>query len=245
MKKLDNGWYIPEGDIKMTTHVELDKSVDFPTYEQRHREAILKNIPNKKTFIDVGANLGVWSIAMSHHFEKIISYEPSPRNRECLEKNLVGRGEIRPFAVSDHNGKAFFSDAMKNCGDSKLVNLQRGPKKNQYEVDLVKLDDQGITDCSLIKIDVQGHELPVVLGAKTIIEEQQPWVIFEINEDIDYICNFFEQRNYDMINNKSKRVFIFAPKEGVNKPLDESAFGRWFGPGPYARLLKSNLETES
>ena len=41
-----------------------------------------------------------------------------------------------------------------------------------------------------------------------------------------------------MINNKSKRVFIFAPVEGKNKPLDDTAFGRWFGPGPYKKLLK-------
>jgi len=238
MIKLNNGWYVPDGDIKMTTHVSLDNSVDEPTYEQRHREAILKNIPNKNTFVDVGANLGIWSISLSTSFKSIIAFEPSPRNRECLEKNLNGRGEIRPFAVSNVNGSAYFSDAIKNCGDSKLVSGDFPTKRKQYEVDVVKLDDQNISQCSLIKIDVQGHELPVVLGAEQIITEQQPWVIFEINEDIDEICNFFENKNYDMINNKSKRVFIFAPKEGVNKPLDDSAFGRWFGPGPYKKLLK-------
>ncbi len=100
------------------------------------------------------------------------------------------------------------------------------------------LDNQNINDCSLIKIDVQGHELPVVLGAEKLITEQQPWVIFEINEDIDKICNFFEKKNYEMINNKSKRVFIFAPKLGKNKPINDAAFGRWFGDGPYNKLIK-------
>jgi len=238
MIKLDNGWHVPEGDIKMTTHVSLDESVDQPTYEQRHRDSILKFIPNKETFVDVGANLGIWSIAMSPFFKRIISFEPSPRNRECLEQNLKDRAEIRPYAVSNTNGVAYFSDAVKNCGDSKLVSSNSPMKRKQYEVNVVTLDNQNITDCSLIKIDVQGHELPVVLGAEKIITEQQPWVIFEINEDIDEICKFFENKNYDMIINKSKRVFIFAPKEGKNKPLDESAFGRWFGHGPYKKLLK-------
>ena len=238
MIKLDNGWHVPEGDIKMTTHVSLDESVDQPTYEQRHRDSILKNIPNKETFVDVGANLGIWSIAMSTHFKNIIAFEPSPRNRECLEKNLNGRANIRPFAVSNVEGVAYFSDAVKNCGDSKLVSANSSMKRKQYEVNLVTLDNQNITNCSLIKIDVQGHELQVVLGAEKIIIEQQPWVIFEINEDIDEICNFFESKKYEMINNKSKRVFIFAPVEGKNKPLDDTAFGRWFGPGPYKKLLK-------
>lgn len=238
MIKLDNGWHVPDGDIKMTSHVSLDVSVDNPTYEQRHRDTILKYIPNTNTFVDVGANLGIWSISMSSIFKNIIAFEPSPRNRECLEENLKNRGEIRPFAVSNVEGVAYFSDAVKNCGDSKLVNPEASTKRKQYQVDLVKLDNQNITDCSLIKIDVQGHELQVVQGAEQLITEQQPWVIFEINEDIDEICNFFESKNYEMIINKSKRVFIFAPKEGKNKPIDDSAFGRWFGPGPYKKLLK-------
>ena len=30
MRKLDNGWYIPEGDTKMTRHIEVDKSPENP-----------------------------------------------------------------------------------------------------------------------------------------------------------------------------------------------------------------------
>ncbi len=238
MRKLENGWCVPEGDIKMTTHVETDTSVENPGYEQRHRDTILSHIPIKETFVDVGANLGIWSIAMSKHFKKVIAFEPSPRNRECLEQNVSGRADIRPYAVGNENGVVQFYDAIKNCGDCKVVTPSIGSKKNQYEVGLVKLDDQEITNCSLIKIDVQGYELPVILGAEKIITEQQPWIIFEINEDIDLICEFLEKRNYDMILNKSKRVVIFAPKSGPLSPKSKDAFGRWFGDGPYTKLIK-------
>ena len=238
MKQLKNGWHVPDNEKRMTDHVAGDMSIESPKYEARHRDTILSSIPQKETFVDVGANLGIWSIAMSKHFKKVIAFEPSPRNRECLEQNVSDQIDIRPYAVGNKNGVVQFYDAIKNCGDSKLVSSDFPTKRKQYEVDVVRLDDQNISQCSLIKIDVQGHELPVVLGAEQIITEQQPWVIFEINEDIDEICNFFENKNYDMINNKSKRVFIFAPKDGVNKPLDDSAFGRWFGPGPYKKLLK-------
>jgi len=238
MRQLANGWNVPDGDIKMTLHVESDHSVDNPGYEHRHRDTILSYIPKKETFVDVGANLGIWSIAMSKHFKNVIAFEPSPRNRECLELNLNGRGEIRPYAVGSENGKAQFYDAIKNCGDCKIITPTIGSKKNQYEVDLVKLDDQNIENCSLIKIDVQGYELPVILGAEKLINEQQPWVIFEINEEIDLICELFEKINYGMILNKSKRVFIFAPKSGPMTPTNQTAFGKWFGEGPYTRLLK-------
>jgi hypothetical protein len=101
-------------------------------------------------------------------------------------------------------------------------------------VDIVKLDDQKINDCSLIKIDVQGFELPVILGAKNIIEKFQPWIIFEINEDVDAICNFLESQKYEMILHKSKRVMIWAPLVGPMSPENKEAFGRRYGAGPYA-----------
>lgn len=235
MKKLNNGWHIPDDEIKMTMHVEKDIDIFNPGYESRHRETILKNIPIRKTFVDVGANIGIWSAAMSKHFDNVISFEPSKRNRECLEINLKNISDIRPYAVGNKQGKANFHDAIKNCGDSKITFDNRA---GMYSVDVVTLDDQNIKDCSLIKIDVQGFELGVIEGAKNIIEKQQPWIIFEINEDVDKIVDFLEKRNYEMILNKSKRVMIWAPKDGVNKPLDSEAFGRRMGPGPYAPMIR-------
>jgi len=235
MKKLKNGWHMPDDEIKMTSHIEADVSMSNPSYEERHRLAILKNIPQKNTFVDVGANVGVWSMALSTQFNKVISFEPSVRNRECLEANLGKVVEIRPYAVGNASGKVNFRDAVKNCGDSK-ISLEK--RDHMYEVEIVKLDDQNITNCSLIKIDVQGFELPVVEGALRIIKEQQPWIIFEINEDVDVICNILEKQNYEMIRNKSKRVMIWAPTSGKMKPLNSDAFGRHLGPGPYVRWVQ-------
>jgi FkbM family methyltransferase len=231
MKKLVNGWHVPDDETRMTNHVIHDSSVENPDYEQRHRDTILLHIPKKETFVDVGANIGVWSIAMLPHFKKIISFEPSPVNRKCLEANTQNRTEIRPFAVGNENGKVLFKDSQKNCGDSKIT---QEAVKGTYYVDIVKLDDQKINDCSLIKIDVQGFELPVILGARNIIEKFRPWIIFEINEDVDEICNFLESQEYEMIQHKSKRVMIWAPLAGPMSPVNREAFGRRYGAGPYA-----------
>jgi FkbM family methyltransferase len=235
MRKLSNGWHVPDTDIKMTEHVVNDKSMSAPEYEDRHRRTILKHIPQRKTFVDVGANIGIWSMSMRSTFDYVVSFEPSVLNRECLELNLGKDSDIRPYAVGSEPGKANFRDAKNNCGDSKIVLEERS---NMYEVDVVRLDDQNITNCSLIKIDVQGYEWPVVLGAQNIIETQHPWIIFEINEEVDIICKFLEERNYEMIQNKSKRVMIWAPKEGDMAPKDPTAWGRNLGPGPYLQFTK-------
>lgn len=240
MRKLDNGWYIPEGDTKMTRHIEVDKSPENPQYENKQRDVCLAEMSSKETFVDVGANVGVWSIPMLSHFKNVLSFEPSIRNRECLEKNLNGRGEIRPYACSNFNGTSEFHDEIKNCGNSKLWSEEKLP--GLYNVDVVKLDDQNITNCSLIKIDVQGYEWQVIQGAKNIIENQSPWIAFEVSADVDVIVKFLEDRNYDMIDVKSKRMFIMAPKSGKNAPKKSSAFGRRMGPGPYITLLPEDKQ---
>lgn len=239
MRKLQNGWYVPEGDTKMSRHLEVDSNPLNAGYEEKQRSTILKYIPQKNTFVDVGANVGVWSITLSQHFKHVISYEPSVRNVECLKLNIGDRTEIRNTALSNFNGEAEFHDEIKNCGNSKLWAESGQP--GLYKVPVRKLDDEDVKDCSLIKMDVQGYEWQVIQGATKLIETQQPWIAFEVSADVDVICKFLEDRNYDMINNKSKRLFIYAPKSGKNAPK-EQAFGRCMGPGPYITLLPEDKQ---
>ena len=69
---------------------------------------------------------------------------------------------------------------------------------------MVRLDDENLKDVDLIKIDVQGWELEVLQGAEEIIKKQHPWVIFEVNQDIDTCCKFMEDLGYETIHTKSK-----------------------------------------
>lgn len=239
MIKLTNGWHVPEGDTKMTRHIETDITPGQAEYEHKQRTTILKHIPEKNTFVDVGANVGVWSITLAKYFKHVVSYEPSVRNVECLKKNVQGRTEIRNTALSDFNGESDFHDEIKNCGNSKLWNENKSTQT--YKVKVRKLDDENIENCSLIKMDVQGYEWQVIQGAQKLIETQQPWIAFEVSADVDVICKFLEDRNYDMIDNKSKRILIYAPKSGKNSP-EQKAFGRRMGPGPYITLLPEDKQ---
>jgi hypothetical protein len=68
-----------------------------------------------------------------------------------------------------------------------------------------------------------------------VIEEQNPWVCFEINNDVDTAVNFFLERNYDQVYMKSKRVMIMAPKTGFMAPA-KNHMGRYLGDGPYEKF---------
>lgn len=231
MKLMHNGWYVPEDDKKITRVLENDADKSSPSYEGKYREQILEHIPNKRTFIDVGANVGIWSFPFIGKFQKVVGYEPSKQNIECLKANVLDKIEIREKAVANFEGTADFHQAGKNCGDGKLCRPGVGAS---YTVPVVKLDNENLSDIDLIKIDVQGWEYEVLLGAEEIIKNQRPWVIFEVNQDIDKCCKFMEDLGYETLYTKSKRVFLWAPVAGHNTPLDKKQFGRYLGPGPYA-----------
>ncbi len=231
MRLMQNGWYVPDDDKKISFVLENDTDKSSPSYEGKFRMQILEHLPNKRTFIDVGANVGIWSYPFIGKFKTIVGYEPSKQNIECLQANVGTAIDIRTKAVADFEGTADFHQAGKNCGDGKLC---REGIAASYSVPVVKLDNENLSHVDLIKIDVQGWEFEVLKGAANLIKSQQPWVIFEVNQDIDECCWFMEKLKYETIYTKSKRVFLWAPKSGHNAPADKSQFGRYLGPGPYA-----------
>jgi FkbM family methyltransferase len=231
MKKLKNGWFVPDDDTRVSGLLENDLSMDHPSYEDKYRSLVIESLPNKRTFVDVGANVGIWSLPMRLHFEKVISYEPSKQNIECIKSNIPSGIELREKAVADFNGEAKFHQAGKNCGDGKLC---REGVKSTYVVPVVKLDDENLQNVDMIKIDTQGWELDVLKGMSNLINSQRPWIMIEINEDVDKCCELMENYGYETVCIKSKRNFVWAPKTGHNSPVDKSILKRFLGSGPYA-----------
>ena len=236
MNRMSNGWHVPDDDKKITFVLSNDTDMLNPSYEGKYREQILKQIPSKKTFVDVGTNVGIWSLPMMHQFKTVVSYEPSKQNLECLKANIPTGIDLREKAIANFTGFADFHQAGKNCGDGKLC---REGVKSTYTVPVVKLDDEGLSNVDLIKIDVQGWEYEVLDGAIELISRDRPWVIFEVNEDIDKCCSLMESLGYETLMLKSKRLFLWAPKTGKNMPSDINQFGRYLGPGPYKERFAS------
>jgi FkbM family methyltransferase len=230
MKKLSNGWHVPDDDQKITFVLSNDTDMLNPSYEGKYRHHILEIIPSKRTFIDVGTNVGIWSLPMTKNFKKVVSYEPSKQNLECLKANIPNGIDLREKAIANFTGTADFHQAGKNCGDGKLCRPGVG---SSYSVPVVRLDDEQLDEVDLIKIDVQGWEYEVLDGARKLLEEQRPWVIFEVNQDIDKCCKLMEDFGYETLLLKSKRCFLWVPIKGKNS-IDKKYYGRYLGPGPYA-----------
>ena len=131
-------------------------------------------------FIDVGANLGMHTLAAAHAMRgrgRIIAFEPFETTQRLLAKSIWMNGfselvEIHQAAVSNHDGHQMLF-LGPTSGHNSLYNLAPASTQSpqSVEVPLVRLDSvvPPDTHIDLIKIDVEGAELEVLESAKAII----------------------------------------------------------------------------
>ncbi|MCU0561213.1 MAG: FkbM family methyltransferase [Desulfobacterales bacterium] len=137
--------------------------------------------------VDVGANLGIHALVLAACVGKggkVHAFEPVPsicaRLAENLKLNGVANVELHPEALGNASGEVVF-DA--NPSD---FNIGKGRVTSQGNV-IVPIDT--LDEClreeplpvSLIKIDVEGHELEVLKGGVDTLEKQRPVLVMEFN----------------------------------------------------------------
>jgi FkbM family methyltransferase len=150
-------------------------------------------------FADVGAHIGSVSAAVLRRrpAARVIAFEAIPAKAARLKRRLPSI-DVHCCAVAEKAGRAkFFIDTVQS-GCSSLLGAENA---DEIEVELQPLDDllpsEGV---SIIKIDVEGAELGVLLGADAVVSRSRPVIVFESgpneNGDKERIWEWFAKRDY-------------------------------------------------
>jgi FkbM family methyltransferase len=172
---------------------------------------------NTTTCIDVGANAGVTTIALSYiavgllpgkTIQNIIAIEPGLVSFKCLTKNVQELPNVKVIncALGSRSGQLEFVNSLNNSSASHVVsngNVSTGGclvSRLDQIVDSLALENVG-----LVKIDVEGYEKNVLLGAVHTIEKFNPWIYMEFNswtqlayggtnprEFLDFLLDWFD-----------------------------------------------------
>lgn len=182
MYKVNDIWWSSEPAHGFFSQ-RLDNKIDT-YYQQRYRYYVFNNIPRRRTMIDVGANIGIFARPSAEIFERVICFEPVSKNFAALEKNLAGYQNVELHAVglSDTDKTVKFELQHDKCGHSMQVEAWRDdPAFERYECSLTTLDRFEFTEVDWIKIDVEGFEFDVMMGAQQTIKRNRPWLLIERN----------------------------------------------------------------
>lgn len=160
-------------------------------------------------FIDVGANGGMHTIPVALSLGsrgKVIAIEPEPKNFSILEKNVKLNNLnnvtcIKSACFKEEKKLKLFLDKEGQGGHS-LIEKTPIEKEGFIEINTRKLDniiaENKVERVDIIKLDVEGAELDVLMGAIKILEKYKPKIIFESwNEKfLDKIQIFLKKWGY-------------------------------------------------
>lgn len=138
--------------------------------------------------VDAGANLGIYTIACAALGARVAAFEPSSVTREALTRNVMlnrleDRVRVFPSALGDTTGTVGLTTDL-DVGNHMVAPGQGSATDERVRVEpldsvVAENLDWFSARTTLLKIDVEGHDGAVLLGAGRILAEQRPVVLVE------------------------------------------------------------------
>ncbi len=165
-------------------------------YEQNVTQVLIKYLKPNIHFLDVGANLGYYSLLVASQCPqaKIYSFEPDQKNFHLFTNSIIYNKfqdiiQSYRLAVSDENKKIVISNLGNdaNYGARFTANTEEdlrphvhGDNPYYEEISAVSLDDF-LTNITLdiVKIDIEGHEPFAIKGMMKLLKKNRPIIFAE------------------------------------------------------------------
>lgn len=173
--------------------------------------------------IDIGANIGYNSLMFSD-YGPVYAFEPIFHKIVTLniENNKLKHPiHLIPKALSDKTEtvnmyipKKVERTGLRNYGGTSMYKTDGFDEETKTMVECVKLDDvyRGIP--SIIKIDVEGHELHVLKGAETIIKKFMPTILIELFDfENNEAAKYLKSLGYEDPEMRPEHVYLYRAKD--------------------------------
>jgi FkbM family methyltransferase len=214
-------------------------------YERHLTSAFERYCKAGMTVVDVGANLGYYSILASKLVGpsgKVIALEPNSENCRLLLSSLRRGGitnvQLIPVACDRTTGWAYYSTHVGSNGG--LIDDRNLLAHPGVVVPTFRLDDIVEGPVGILKMDVEGAEGRVVGGATRIIERDRPIVTTEITRDmlrqvsamsVEEYLGYFDRLGYTPT--------VLEPSTGAEDryPSMDALLADWGGPKVLRDLL--------
>lgn len=182
----ETGWWLPDGEEHLQAWMlKVGKTHHERLTYQRHKYLkALEWVKDRRTALDIGAHVGLWSWQMTFDFAIVEAFEPMPAHGDCWKLNLKGRENtvFYPFALGNREARVRLETRTKgSSGDTGIVPDELDPVSDELGpvVDMFPLDTFNFGPVDFIKIDCEGFEVFVLRGARETLLKHKPCVIVE------------------------------------------------------------------
>ena len=218
-------------------------------YEPDLATLCLSCLDQNRDFIDVGANIGFFSVLAASNLKsgRVLSIEPMSNSRDRLRKNISINGlkhkvEIFEGAVSDKIGTTTINYIEGKEEYSSILNIEHpgvdGQVAKKCQTSTSTLDHL-VAELNLnpgmIKVDAEGSEALVFKGAQETFRKHRPIILSELSDYLLKRNSSSAQEVIDLI--KGLGYVICDPVTRTQKGLDldfgeilcipEEVYGKW------------------
>lgn len=239
--------------IRLHFDSELSRLIYVNDFERTDREFLKAYLKPGDLFVDIGANIGLFSLLAAKLVGpsgNVYAFEPTGRIYERLAVNVRLNGfecvACYPLALSDHIGQQplFISKDGFDAWNS----FARPVAGQSFEHELVECETWDhfaiqhdlLGKVSMIKLDVEGWEIPVLSGAKeTLSRADAPLLQVEFTDAVSASAGFSCKDTYQFLDDLGYRMFVYDAKrrELINDPLRETY--------PYLNLIATKRPKEA
>lgn len=185
------------------------------------------NNSNNKGIVSAGSYVGDFLVPFSKHTSaSILSFEPLPENiyftMENIKLNKLNNVIFSSKALSNNNGKTLikttasgwcedYKNSSEILGEKAFIPKSLDDKENTIEIECIKLDDfmmqlDKSIEISIIQLDIEGHEIEALEGARNTIKNNLPILILEEGSNTEpnnyFYHNFLKNLGYIYYPNK-------------------------------------------
>jgi len=208
-----------DGDMKIDLDLSehMQRRIFWMDYYNREIVALLKSVLSSgMVMVDVGANIGEVTLVAAKivgHTGQVIAFEPMEEIAASLERNVrcnhLKQVVIARLGLADTISTA---SIYESCGQGEageenrgLGSLYGGSSTNlpAQIIQLTTLDayfrDHPVRRLDVIKIDIEGAELPCLKGAAHTLRKFQPALIIEIQEQTSTMAGYRPEEILDYL----------------------------------------------
>jgi len=186
----------------------------LPGRELDVHDLILGLLEKNDTFVDVGANVGYYSILASKIVGKkgqVISIEPVPSTAEALNLNVKinNSRNIKIVPKVAWKSKSIVTVCVPEGHYGWASTRTRWQGSESFTVEAMPLDDvcNELVSIKLIKIDTEGSEYQVLQGAQETLKKTR-YIILELSKDSNRIMRVLEEASFKIRKLRFPRYII-------------------------------------
>ncbi|MEO7997555.1 MAG: FkbM family methyltransferase [Gemmatimonadaceae bacterium] len=179
--------------MALNTRFPIETMMIVDNYEPITRLVVKRLVMPGDHCVDVGANVGGISVLIAANVGptgRVLSFEPSPSTYARLRKNLSLNPQLNGRLTAVQAGLADKAGELRLVEDETVPGNAALYASGGTAIPVITFDaaveEHAFGHVNFIKIDVEGMEYEVLLGARKTLEESQPVMYFETmtqNED--------------------------------------------------------------